>query len=191
MVASSQAIAAGDDTTLAVPGPVSAEPPVPSRKPVVIAGVAGTVVGSLGSYEGGAAIMALVGWNTLSWLRLALTAERSVLSVESMYSCPTRGCDAGANPSYSRLAIAVEGHESAGRIVDIHAGVDIGGLLRNAWRLAVRGEVGVDLRLGSVAIGPFAGAVFAERDSVFNVHGNYALTGGARVIIEMPSLLGR
>jgi len=143
-----------------------------------------TGVAPLGSFLGGAAFMGHVGWSPIASLRITASAERVIgqWATADCVSSGTLSCP-DANPSYTWLGLGLEGHATPRRRLDLYAGAEIGAVSRNAWRLAVRSVVGFDLRIRTLAFGPFAGVIAASPDSVWNTNRNYAVTGGLRLLV--------
>ena len=168
------------------PAPAVSEPPAiaADSKPTVGVGLAGTVVGPLGSFQSGATIMARVAWSPTPALRITAAVERLVARMgEVLCDCAVWPCCVGANAPYTWLGLGVEGHATPRSRVDFYAGAELGTVLRNAWRFAAKGEVGLDLRLAMLAVGPFAGLMAASPDSQFNENANYTFTFGVRAMV--------
>lgn len=173
-------------TTPSPPAPAVSEPPAIAAdfRPTVGVGLAGTIVGSLGSFQSGAAIMARVAWGPTPSLRVTAAVERLVARMgEVLCDCAVLRCCVGANAPYTWLGLGVEGHATPRSRVDVYAGAELGTVLRNAWRFAAKGEIGLDLRLAMFAVGPFAGLMTASPDSLFNENANYAFTFGLRAMV--------
>jgi len=158
----------------------------PSLQHAVRAGLAGTIVGSLGSFEGGTGVLGQVGWSPLPSLWATATVERAFALGGVACDCAEALCCQGANAPFTWLGIGGEAHATPRRLVDLYAGAEFGMVVRNAWRWAARAQIGFDVRLGPVAFGPFAGVLTAAHDSLFNSNESYTFTGGLRLMAVIP-----
>jgi hypothetical protein len=131
--------------------------------------------------------MAQVGWSPAPAVWATATVERSVARVtQIMCDCAEVPCCEGANAWLTWFGAGIEGHFTPRRLSDVYGGAELGMVVRNAWRPAARAHIGVDLRLGPVALGPFAGVLLAADDSLFNYNSRFTFTGGLRLIVVVP-----
>jgi len=170
-------------------GPTASPPTTPPSlsaraASAVSVGVAVAGVAPLGSFLGGATFMGRIGWSPVPALRITAAAERVFGKLATAAcECADTLCCTAADPSYTWLGLGIEGHATPRRVVDVYAGAQIGTVKRNAWRFAGRGEAGFDVRIDSLAFGPFAGLIAASPDSAWNQYYNYAFTAGLRVLV--------
>jgi hypothetical protein len=158
----------------------------PGSESTVSGGLAATVVGEVGSFEGGVGFKVQAGWSPLPALRIIAAAEKAFPIGEILCDCAEWPCCQGANAPYTWLGMGLEGHATPRRLIDVYASGEVGTVVRNAWRFAAKGQVGFDVRVRIVAIGLFGGVLVASSDSLFNEHKNYTFTAGLRALVVLP-----
>ena len=158
----------------------------PGSESTVSGGLAATFVGPLGPFAGGVGVKVEVGWSPLPALRITASAEKVAAIGGIGCDCAKGPCCVGANAPYAWLGMGLEGHATPRRRVDVYLAAEVGTVARNAWRLAAKGLVGLDVRAGIMAFGLFGGVLVAARDSLFNVNENYPVTLGPRALVVLP-----
>jgi hypothetical protein len=154
----------------------------------VSGGLAATLVGPLGPFVGGIGVKLEVGWSPLPALRVIAAAEKVAAIGGIDFECGDGPgpCCVGANAPYAWLGMGLEGHATPRRRVDVYLAAEVGTVARNAWRLAAKGLVGLDVRAGIMAFGFFGGVLVAARDSLFDEQENYTVTAGLRALVVLP-----
>lgn len=153
----------------------------------ISAGLATAVVGPLGPFEGGLAVQAQAGWSPLPALRITGAVERAVfIPSKVLCECAVFPCCVGANSPYTWLGGGLEGHATPRRLIDVYADAEVGAVVRNAWRVAVKAKIGFDVRIKTVAVGLFGGVIIAASDNLFNHNDRYTFTAGLRAMLVLP-----